>query len=300
MIEATANEMDATDPVQIASRADELLARNRTSLARGLLGPALEQHPDHPDLLYQLARADLMDQKPGVPEALHQLLRIDPGHRGGRLQMFYVELAANRLREAEEIVLKLLQEAPQQPVYYAAYSRLMLRALDFRKADRLANEALRFGPTHDYCLQTKILCDLAAGRRSQDSAAFTRLLVEHPDDSRTLRLVVVALVHAKRMREALRLSQELLRAHPNDQSLLKLVVTLKQSVHWTLLPLWPMRKFGWAGSAGLWMIVVVSLSSLRSRAPEWAGPFAYFWIGFVIYSWVWPRVLRQWLQRDLQ
>lgn len=284
----------ADAPDLIAAQAEELIDRRRFFMARNILGPALLQHPDHVGLLYQMARSEVIEHNCKVaPDVLSRLLALKPDHDGARLLLFFIEMQAGHLAEAERIILDLLRASPRQPVYYANYSRLMLRAMDFAKARRLVDEALRISPNLDYALQTRVLCDIVDGRSGLDSGSMKQLLMNSPDDARTLRLVTVSLVHSGRSRQALRLAQELLRGQPNDAGLLKLVKTLSYSNHWSMLPLLPLRKWGWAASAGTWVLMLVVVKALQRWAPAQVMPVSLFWLAFVVYSWVWPTMLKK-------
>ncbi|TAL24316.1 MAG: tetratricopeptide repeat protein [Aquabacterium sp.] len=281
------------DPDIAAAHASELLDRRRITQARSLLGQALQQAPGHTGLLFELARAEsLSDDWEATRQTLQSLLNQDPTHHPGRLMLMATELHDGRLPQAEEIVLGLLREAPREPVYYAYYSRVMLRALDFDKASRLADEALRLAPNLDFALHAKALCDIADGRGPQGDA-LARLLVLEPDDADALRLVLVALIHARRQREAYRLARQLLRAQPNDRQLLEITAALKAETHWSMWPLWPLQRWGWAGSIGLWLGMLLVSQALSRAAPQYSGVFSMAWIALVIYSWVWPSLFHR-------
>jgi tetratricopeptide (TPR) repeat protein len=281
----------------LALQAGELLDRYRGDAARRMLGPALARHPDHPALLAQAARADYQDDHYNAArETLARLLIIAPQHLNGRWLMFLVEMETGRLTDAESIILDLLRESPEATAFYAGYSRLMLRALNFGKARALADEALRRAPDDESALRARALCDLVDQRG--DSVALARMVANDPHDVQTLRLVVLALVQAHKPRQALHLAQELLRMQPNDPSLLDLVRALRADTHWSLAPLWPMLRWGWYGSIGVWIGVVALFQVLRGTAPEWAGPVSFAVLGYVAYSWIWPPLLRRWLNRD--
>ncbi len=292
-------EPEAFDADALAHQISELLDRRRVSMARSLLADALAQHPTHAGLLYEAARADVLeDRHDRALDTIGRLLAIQPKHVGARLLTYDIEMERGQLQQAEAIMIELLRESPQQPIFYSLYARVMLRALHFEKAARLADEALRRAPNDDSCLRTKALCDIVDGRRGVDSVSFKRLLVQYPDDFYTLRLVVVSLVHANRSREAWHLARDLLRAQPDDPDLLKLVRALHYENHWTMRPLWPMQRWGWAGSAGLWVGMLLVSQLLSRAAPEYRGAFSTAWLALVVYSWAWPPLLKRWLDRN--
>lgn len=291
---ASAPSPAADDPDLVAAQSSELLDRRRIGQARALLGGALRRHPDHAGLLYEAARADyLADDNDDARGTLARLLATDPNHFDARFLLAWIELEGDNLAEAERLVLGLLREAPEAAACYAFYARVMLRALQFDKAKQLAAEGLRHAPHDESCLRVRVLCDLVDGR-STDSRALAQLVASDPNALETMRMVVIALVHANRSREALRLARELLRAQPNDDHLLTLVRSLRIDTHWTLWPMWPLQRWGWYGSIALWIAVVVLLQLLDSRL---VGAFSALWLGYVAYSWVWPPLLKRWIAR---
>lgn len=287
---------DAGDPDAAAARASELLDRDRIAQARQLLAPALREYPSHSGLLYELARADyLADDNDAARATLARVLEQEPHHVNGRILMCQLEQEAGNLARSEELILDLLRENPAQDLFYALYARLMLRALDFDKASRLADEALRLDPQSDAGLRARALCDLVMQKDGQPSASLVRLVAGSPNDLHTMHMVAVALVHAHRTREAYQLARELLRANPNNAAMLNLVRALRVDRHWSLAPLWPLQRWGWSGSIGLWIGSLVLLRVLGQTAPAWVGPVATALLVYVVYSWVWPPLLRRWL-----
>lgn len=288
----------AESPQSLARQISALIERDRLDMARNMAAQALRQHPNHPELLYQAARVEVLDdQNSQALDLLTTLLAFHPRHEGGRYLLFYIEKESGHLPEAEELVLGLLRDFPQDPDYYASYARLMLMAMNFGKAGQLADEALRLGPDNVNALSVKVLCDVIRGGKGQDSKALVQMLVKRPDDAHTLRMVVLALVHDNRPREALRLAQELLRAYPRDRDMLNLVLALKQDTHWSLIPLWPLRRWGWAGSAALWGGMLLVSQMLGRLAPDYRGAFSIAWLALVVYSWAWPPLLKRWFER---
>lgn len=286
-------------PELLAAQASELLDRRRVGQARALLAGALREHPDHAGLLFESARADVLDERNASARGtLGQLLQQDPSHLPARWLLFHIEMDDGQLVQAEELVLGLLREMPASAQFLAGYSRLMLRSLHIEKARALADEALRQDPNDEDALRARTLCDIVERPGRTDSAALARLLAASPDDAYTLRLVAVALIHANRPYQALGLARELLRHHPDDPHLLGMVKALRLQTHWSLWPLWPMQRWGWYGSIGLWVAVIVLYQVLRRVAPDALGPVSTVVLVYVAYSWIWPPLLRRWLERE--
>jgi hypothetical protein len=67
-----------------------------------------------------------------------------------------------------------------------------------------------------------------------------------------------------------------------------------------MLPLWPMQRWGWGAAIGLWLAINVILRVLASQGAEWADltiALSFGFLAYVIYSWVWPPLLRRWMVR---
>lgn len=292
------NEIQPPSVHDSIEQVSELLDRRRTRQARQLLREALQAHPDHPDLLFEAARADAIDDdNAAARDTLGHLLQRDPAHLNARILLMQLLTDDGELVEAERIALSLLHEHPMSAYLYAAYARVMLRALHLPKARALAGEALRLAPDSEEALRVRALCDIVHKPRGADSAALGRLIARNPDDLHTLALMVAALSHDGRNREALRGAKELLRADPGNAHYLALVRDLTWHTHWTLWPLRPLQRFGWAGVVGLWAGGIVLVQILSRTAPALAEPASLLIIGYCIYSWVWPPLLRRWLQR---
>lgn len=286
------------DADSLAAQASALLDRRRLPQARALLAEGLRGDPQHAGVLFELARADVLEDRwDDARRTLGEMLRLNPSHVGARLLLFITEMESGRLPEAELLILGLLREMPQQGELYAHYARLMLRALNFHKASELADEGLRLAPNHDTCLRARVLCDLVVQGSRVDSAALGQLVAGDPHDLHTLRLVVVALVQAGRSGEAHQLAKTLLRADPTDASLVQLVRTLRMNTHWSMWPLWPLQRWGWGASIGLYVLMLLVLRGLDKVAPGWSGPVSLLLLAYVVYSWVWPPIFRRWMQR---
>jgi predicted Zn-dependent protease len=295
-VSATPLHGDALDPQGVAAQAGELLDRDRVAQARQLLASALREHPSHMGLLYELARADyLADDNDAAQAALARVLAQDPHHVNARVLMCQIEQEAGNLAHSEEIILGLLRENPGHDLLYAMYARLMLRALNFDKASRLADEALRLDSQSDAGLRARALCDLVMQKDGRPSESLVRLVASNPNDLHTMHMVVVALIHDRRTREAYLLARELLRANPNNAAVLDLVRALRLERHWSLAPLRPLQRWGWSGSIGLWLGGILVLRVLSQTAPAWTGPVTTALLVYVAYSWIWPPLLRRWL-----
>jgi hypothetical protein len=119
------------------------------------------------------------------------------------------------------------------------------------------------------------------------------LLIRHPQSQRTLFLVLVALEQKGDLVGARRVSEELVRAQPDNESLIAAAHQLRVSTHWSMKPLWPLQRFGWAGSVGLWLGAVIGLRALKTVSPSVSSVAAIVLFIYVVYSWVWPPLLKR-------
>ena len=275
------------------AQAGELLDRGRTAQARDVLKDALKASPDHAGLLYQAARADAIDgDSLGAIAALRSLLASHPGYAPARLLLLPL-LTEHDLPAAEALALELIADYPRSAWLYAAYARVMLRAMEIGKGRELAIEALRIDPDEQEALRVMALCDIVDGKRGQDEQALRRLIAEHPDDERTLAMMTTALVHRGRTAEALRCAQLLLRMNPTEPVWLTLVRELRYQRHWTLIPMRPLQRWGWGGSIAIWLGGIVAVRALAPSSPGLANALGWTIFTWAVYSWVWPPLLRR-------
>lgn len=285
--------MNAMAPEDVVRQVEALLQRRRTDLARSLIKPALASHPEHSALLLQSAWADYLDDhNEEALRTVHQVLLAEPTHEGARMLHFELLVEKEQNAEAERVILELLREYPQDADYYGRYANLMLRTLNLTKALQLAREGLRYNPDDVACLAAQATCELidtpdVAGHGLQ------QLLAKHPQLIRTLALVVVALDQRGDVRGAKQVTQELVRAQPDNEYLVDLARQLKIKGHWSMLPLWPVQKWGWGASFAIWILAIVGIRALSKASPTASGVFAVAVFAYVVYSWVWPPLLRR-------
>ena len=167
-----------------------------------------------------------------------------------------------------------------------------MHTLHLDKAEQLAREGLRYDPDDPECLLAMALCETARSG-SQVNQGLAKLIQGHPESMSTVHALVVALVDGGRIHEAHAIAQQAMRADPANEHLVNMVRELRIQNHWSMKLLWPLQKWGWGGSAVMWVGALVLLRALRVSAPEAVGPFAFAWLAYVIYSWVWPSLIRR-------
>lgn len=276
---------------------ERLLDVERFDEARQLLARALREDPNDLQSLYLAGRVEL---EAGRPEAARgfvaDTLARQPDHVGARLLLFRLHLEGKAHPQAEEVILGLLREFPEDGGLYAFYARLMMETLHLEKARALLDESLRLAPEGHLGRCLDILLRVIEGREAEAERRLGALVAEDPEASHVAWTCIGVLTARGRFREAMALARELLRASPDDPEVLEALINLRQQSHWTMVPLWPFARFGWGGSAAMWAIGVGG-ATLFSRfvSASAAGLFVGVYLAYCLYSWVWPPLLRRWL-----
>ena len=277
----------------LIERVYELVARDRWDAARRLVAEGLRSNPDSPPLLFYSAYLDWrQDRNTEAAETLGKLLALEPDDYSGRKLLASLQEEQGRLADAELTWIALLREFPEDAGLYFGYGRLMLNTLHIDKARRLVAEGLRRDPHDHEGLFLGGLCDFVNGRRLDTTEHLTTLIRYHPESVQTGLALIAALQQRGRHREALRVAQQLLRSWPESAALLELVRSLKVTTHWTMLPLYPVQRWGWPFAIGAWFVIVFGLPIVAKGLPsDVPVTISLAWLAYCVYSWVWPRVL---------
>jgi tetratricopeptide (TPR) repeat protein len=283
-------------PQNAASYAEQVfyfIERRRLEDARRVLREALALYPQDPDLLFHSAQVEwIADRNEQAEATVRQVLVQSPDHAPARNLLAHILIERKEFADAELLLIGLLRDYPESAELYGRYARLMLTTLHLDKAEQLAREGLRYDPEDNECLLAVALCETArSGGRPNEGLA--KLLQAHPESLSSVHALVVALVDAGRINEAHRLSQDALRSDPANEHLVQLVRELRIQNHWSMKPLWPLQKWGWGASVGIWIGSIVLIRGLAVKAPEIAGPVSFVLLGYCIYSWVWPPLIRR-------
>jgi tetratricopeptide (TPR) repeat protein len=285
------------DLSSVLREAEALVERRRFAHARVVIGHGLRHFPENSDLLYLSAFIEYVeDQHDAAMKTVQQVLAQDPEHKGARRLCAHLHEEVKEFAQAEALWIGLLREYPEDADLYASYAELMLKTLNLDKAGRLAKEGLRHEPENAGCLYVAAVIDVieGGGARGTRQDNLKTLLLEHPEHVRTAFALVIALNDRGQHRDALRIAQELLRSQPDSQQYVALVRELKMQSHWTMMPLYPMQRWGWGGAAAVSIAGIVGVRALSNVVPEpVALTIVYTWLIYCIYSWVWPSILRK-------
>lgn len=279
---------------------DELGARNRTVQMRSVLQRVMPLHPDHESVLYYAALVDWLENKD--EEALATATRLVENHPGsydGRLLLFRILDSLGRRGDAESVIIGLLDDYPESALLYARYSLLMLETMHVDKAGTLAARALQLDPDNEIALMASVLHELVVNPGESARQRLGELVRRYPDTMGTALTVVSVLTDEGRDKEALVISQEMLRQEPSSEPLVELVVGLKAAGHWSMIPLRPMQKWGWGASVAIWFGMLLLLRAMRGMGLEdLVYPVVALFIIYIVYSWVWPPLLKRLMRRS--
>jgi len=275
-----------------------LLDVGRPDDARRALAPLLSAHPDDVELLVLAARVeDGAGAEAESRRLIGEALSRDPNHRLGRLLHFEHLVADHRHADAEQVILSLLREMPDNAALIAVYARLMLEALRLEKARALADEALRIAPDDSRAQLIDALLHVVAGDDARASGRVAEMIARDPEAMSVARTAIVVFASGHRPGEALEIARSVLRAEPDDAGIVDTIIELRLHTHPAMSPYRPLLRYGWTASAAIWGLGAVAIRGLAGVSAPASLAFAAIWLTYVIGSWVVPPLLRRHLRR---
>jgi len=283
------------DYVSMLTEAQALMERRRYMQARNVISQGLRHFPDSSDFQYLGAFLEYAtDDYVAATRSADGVLARDPQHYGARVLRANLHEQAKEYPSAERLWIELLRDYPESADCYASYAELMLRTLHLDKARLLAEEGLRHSPEHPGCLYVATLVDFIASPGRAQSENLQKLLRAHPEHLGSSSALMFALADQGRNREALRIAQELLRQQPDSAQLVQVVRALKVQTHWSMIPMYPMQRWGWGGAVALTAAGMIGLRIAGSALPPAiVTPLTFIWLGYCIYTWTWPSLLKK-------
>ncbi len=280
------------DLQQTIHQISELVERRRIDSARSLLGTVLPKNPDNVDLLEQALWVDwLDDENDAARTTVGHLLELDPDNFAARYALVQLERSVDNFVDAERVLVDLLRDYPENDTLYTVYARIMLETFNIDKAEKLAVEAQRRNPDSLDSMAIQAQCAFIREPGAEQQARLERVLQEHPDQIQTTILLVQRLIDLGKNDQAYELSRTLAVSQPDNPHLIEMADELRYASHWSLKPLWPMQKWGWGASVAIWLGAVIFFRT--DVLPGYQGPIAIALIAYVIYSWVWPPILKR-------
>ncbi|UCH74668.1 MAG: tetratricopeptide repeat protein [Rhodospirillales bacterium] len=273
-----------------------LIERKRYGDAGRLLSEAISSEPEDPGFKLLAARlgiatADYRSARDNLEAALAQ----HPDNAEARQLMFELLCETGQFVEAEQTIIGLLHDYPEEAYFYALYAALMLKTLHIDKAAALAREGLRLDPTSSLSQVISLMVDVIEDRSHDASRRLEELVRENPDALHVAWSVVLVLQSRHRYAEALQVLRGIFRSVPDDKEAVAALIEMRVLSHWSMLPLTPLQRYGWVGSGVLWAVAVLSVFLADRFAPQITSSLVVFYLGYVVYSWLWPPMLKRWL-----
>jgi Flp pilus assembly protein TadD len=286
-----------TELSEIQFRIQGLIERGRFDQARKTLPEAFSMDPDDFGNHMLAGRVALeLEDYDAARSSVARALALHPASIDAGLLMFSVQRHSEQFPEAEQTILGLLRDNPDDSQMFGCYAELMLRTLHLKKAGALAAEALRLDPSERLARTVSLLVRIIEGDREGAVAELEELVRDDPGTLQAAWGIVAVLQSEHRYGEALDVMRGILHSAPDDGSIVEAMVELRAASHWTVAPLWPLNRYEWLGSGALWAAALGSFLLSRRFAPDLTTPLLTFYIVYVVYSWVWPPLLKRWLK----
>jgi len=276
------------------------LERNNIQGAKTEISTVLKRNPSDPTVLYYSAYVDHVEGNQDAAEAtLATVLASNPDEYDAQHLLSDVYVEQKKYSEAEQLLIKILKSYPDDVNAYVDYAWLMLETMNIDKAMQLTREAIKRAPNNQRALQISVIGNLVQNGVNDDTRAqLQRLGEQYPDTTSTCMTMVSILINEGRNKEAYEISQEVLRINPNSTHALEVVKELKLLNHWSMRPLRPLAKYGWGASIAIWIFAVVTFRVIdKTPLAPYSGILLTLLLAFVVYSWVWPSILRRLIAR---
>lgn len=284
------------DLEQLHHQIELLVERQRYGEAKRLLAQAFNLQPDHTqNYLFAGQIAVETEDFGSARKNLEHVLSVDPDNYFARVFLYRLFCGTEQYVEAERVINGLLKDYPDFAYLYGLYGRLMLVTMHIDRAGALAREGLRLDPSDEQSRIVSLLVDVIENR-SEDAAAHLKAMVrESPEALHVAWMVAVVLQAHHRNSEAFEVMRGILKAAPDDPDVIEALVGLRVVSHWTMKPLAPLQRYGWGGVAATWGIAILAAYLADRFAPAAMLPLFAFYLAYVVYSWVWPPLLKRWL-----
>jgi tetratricopeptide (TPR) repeat protein len=267
--------------------------------ARKKVGEMLRENPSS---LQALTYSALIENRQGenskALELVSRALVLDPRNEFALEIQFDVFRELKRFSEAENTILSLLRMAPEKGNCYAKYALLMLVTLNLDKAQKLIAEARHLSPNELTVKVVSLLIDFAVGADTDRDYRLSDLIRNYPDQVQTTVAIILILGENGRHKEALKISQELLRTNPSDPDFLDIVINLKILAHPLMIPLYPVKRWEIGGALVYILWAVVLIAAFRFLG-EWSLPLFLCFIAYMAYSWIVPFYLKKIIRKNL-
>lgn len=265
---------------------EALIDCQRLDDAKRELARAYRHYPDVLELKFLEAKiASEQEEHHVALTLLMEVLKIDPNNVEYRHFYFHTCFELDFYAQAENIIIELLKDYPEEASFYSAYALLMLETRHSEKAQKLAKEALRLDPDNIYARLIDAYGECVVGNSQVGEALLSDLLGEDPDNDAIAYMLLLPLSENGKENLALRLAQELLSRNPKDQDIIEIIIELKIALYPLFRPYSFFARQGFLPAALAWGIFVITIFGLISFGFVTlgliiAGFYAFFvWLG---------------------
>jgi len=231
-------------------------------------------------------------------ELVKKVLLKDPHNLKARAHLADLHHQSKNLAEAEKILLEIIRDYPANDDFIAIYAHYLAEALQFTKADAVADHALKLNFQNSTALWVKILCKVSRGELSTLQNDVERIYSIDPtsiDFGWKLALILANNLHYK---EAYNLARELYKKDPQDKDALEALIEMKVRSHPLVWPLYPILRWGSFASITIWIGYLTALVLLyKLGLPQVLfAPLIFLYVLYVIGSWICIPLLTKWYQ----
>nr|WP_238351315.1 tetratricopeptide repeat protein [Kribbella shirazensis] len=200
-----------------------------------------------------------------------------------------------RLPEAEAAFLQGLSLDPNDPDLLIGYAHVCLAAGQAEKASALVERAASQAPESAAVSAARAQVAFALGKDRDMHRHSTEALAHDPEDPHARALHGTASMLTGDARGGYDSLRSAAASQPGDEDLRAAAREAKLYNHPLMVPL---RPFARVNPLVVWIGAVAVIYGLRAAG---LGPlsfaFAMFWLGYCVYSWVIPPLVRRWTNR---
>ncbi|TCC47364.1 tetratricopeptide repeat protein [Kribbella pittospori] len=200
-----------------------------------------------------------------------------------------------RLPEAEAAFLQGLSLDPNDPDLLIGYARVCLTAGQAQKASALIERAASYAPESAAVSAARAQVAFALGNDRDMHRHSTEALSHDPEDPGARALHGTSSMLTGDSRSGYNSLASAAASQPGDPDLRAAARDAKLMNHPLMLPLRPFQR---VNPLVVWIGAVAIIYGLRAAglAPL-SFAFAMVWLGFCVYSWVAPPLVRRWINR---
>jgi predicted Zn-dependent protease len=236
-----------------------------------------------------------MDRLESAKQAVRQGLNRAPEHPFLLLLLTNCESKLGNLAAAERAILAALHRDPEDPTLLCRYALLLAKGDQLDKAEALVARASQYAPEDASIRSAEALLAYLRGddRRAMDASL--EALEKDPESIYHRQMLGGLLMEQGQVQVADRYLRAAARSDPGRRGVVEAARVSRQYAHWLLWPLRPLYRWG---AARVWIVCVGSLFILDFIGlSQIAGPLTIAWIGYCVYSWVVPPLVKWWLKR---